>query len=411
MRPEEAVALGDLAGSAAGELTTRIHDMHAGVAERVFTNVGSPAAPIRMIHDGIARGVYGALAAGTKTLVRAGGVAAGAVLKPDARAIDESVRGRLAVGALNGAFGDALLRRNNALALEMSLRSRGRNVEPTRPGLAAAFPGAGPRLAVFLHGLCETDDAWNIGASRHLPYGPRLETELGYTPLYIRYNSGRHISENGRDLAELLARVVENWPTELHEIAIIGHSMGGLVARSACHYGASVEWIGKLRHVFTLCAPHRGAPLEQATHAASSALRRLPETRGLANALDARSAGIKDLRYGSLLDEDWLDQDAETLLRGTAREIPFLETCNHYFVSATLSRNSDSRSARIIGDLLVLGPSAWAHGGRGQRTQFPVEHYRHVGGASHFAVLNHPAIYDQIKRWLSGRKALPAPSA
>jgi triacylglycerol esterase/lipase EstA (alpha/beta hydrolase family) len=283
-------------------------------------------------------------------------------------------------------------------------------VSPTRAALATAFPNAGPRIAVFLHGLCETEDAWELGAARHVPYGYRLEAELGYTPLYVRYNSGRHISENGRELAELLGRLLEAWPVEVSEVALIGHSMGGLVSRSACHYGASADWVTNVRHVFTLCAPHRGAPLEQATNVASAALAALPETRGFANALNLRSAGIKDLRYGYLLDEDWSGQDPDTFLRNTGREIPFLETANHYFVCATLSRESHTMSARVIGDLLVLNQSAWAHGRRGERLRFPVEHYRHVGGASHFAVLNHPAIYDQIRCWLTARKALPAPS-
>jgi triacylglycerol esterase/lipase EstA (alpha/beta hydrolase family) len=411
MRSEEALAVGDLAGDAVGGLANRIHDMHAGIAERVFNNIGTAAAPVRVIHDGIAESVYGAIGAGARALARAGAKAVGANLTQDAPALTESTRGRLAVGALNGAFGDLLARQGSPLAFPMRVRVRGAEVLPTREGLAAAFPDAGPRIAVFLHGLCETEDAWELGAARHVPYGYRLEAELGYTPLYVRYNSGLHISENGRDLAELLARVVEAWPTDVHEVALIGHSMGGLVSRSACHYGASSDWATKVRHVFTLCAPHRGAPLERATNVASSALAALPETRGFAKALNVRSAGIKDLRFGYLLDEDWTGQEPDAFLRNTGREIPFLETAHHYFVCATLSRSLESRSARMIGDLLVLSPSAWAHGGRGERMRFPVEHYRHVGGANHLAVLNHPAIYDQIRCWLTAQKALPAPAS
>ena len=182
---------------------------------------------------------------------------------------------------------------------------------------------------------------------------------------------------------------------------LIGHSMGGLVARSACHYGADSACVAKVRHVFTLGTPHRGAPLEQAANAASAALARLPETRPLASALNLRSSGIKDLRYGYLVDEYWLDQDSDAYLRNTSREIPFLPTARHYFVCATLTREPDAAVGRIIGDLLVLQPSAWAHEGRGKRLRFPIEHYYHVGGANHFDLLNHPAIYEQIRRWLA----------
>jgi pimeloyl-ACP methyl ester carboxylesterase len=277
----------------------------------------------------------------------------------------------LIVGALNGAFGD---RCAEALAGDM----------------VVARPITDPtdRLAVFLHGLCETEDAWWLGARRHTPYGVRLRRELGWTPLYIRYNTGRTISDNGSRLAQLLSELTEAWPVPVNEIALVGHSMGGLVARCALHEGAQEPWISRVRHVFMLGTPHRGAPLERATKAAAERLDMLPETRALANALNLRSAGIKDLC-----------QDCE---------IPFLPTANQYFVSATVSREADGRAGRLIGDLLVLPASAWDHAGRGRRLSFPLDHYRHVGRANHFDLLNHPAIYEQMRQWLTGRAALPA---
>jgi pimeloyl-ACP methyl ester carboxylesterase len=298
--------------------------------------------------------------------------------------------------------------RGSALALEMTLRRGGRDVAPTHEALSQAYPEATPRVAVFVHGLFETDDAWKLGADRHIPYGPGLQAELGYTPLYVRYNTGRHVSENGRELAAQLGEITRSWPVEVEEIAMIGHSMGGLVSRSACHYAVDQEWPSKVRHVFTLGTPHRGAPLEQAATAATAALARLPETRGFAQALDARSSGIKDLGHGYLVDEDWLDRDPEAFFQQAGSEIPFLSCANHYFVCATLSREADAPAGRIVGDLLVLRPSAWAHEGRGQRMHFPVEHYHHVGGANHFDLLNHPAIYEQICKWLAGRPELTA---
>jgi pimeloyl-ACP methyl ester carboxylesterase len=224
----------------------------------------------------------------------------------------------------------------------------------------------------------------------------------------VRYNSGLHISDNGRRLADLLDRLVSAWPVAVDEIALVGHSMGGLVARSACHYGRADGWKARVAHVFTLGAPHRGAPLEQAANVACSALSLLPETRGFATPLRARSAGIKDLRYGYLLDEDWHGHDADAFLHNTGREIPFLDTANHYFVCATLSADPESPLSRIVGDLLVRRASAWSHGGRGERMRFPIDQYSHVGGATHFDLLNHPAIYAQIKRWLTAGQALPA---
>jgi pimeloyl-ACP methyl ester carboxylesterase len=406
MRSEEIVAAGELAGDALGGAATRIHDMHAGIADRVFGSIGPAAEPVRVVHDSIARGVYRAVRTASSALVRAGAAQLSVATPPDSPSIAETARGRLVTGALNGAHGDLLARRGSALAVRMTVRRGGRDLELSADALASALPNAQPRVAVFLHGLCESDDAWRLRSDRHRPYGDRLEAELGYTSLYINYNSGLHISENGRECAELLSSLVQAWPVPVHELALVGHSMGGLVARSACHYGASSDWASKVRHVFTLGAPHHGAPLEQVAHRASVAFARLPETRALARALNLRSAGIKDLRHGYLIDEDWLDQDPDAYLRNTGREIPFLESANHYFVCATLSREPHAPVGRMIGDLLVMRASAWGHRGKGQRMRFPVEHYSHVGGANHFDLLNHPAIYEQIRRWLARRPAL-----
>ncbi|MBV9413829.1 MAG: hypothetical protein JO363_02530 [Solirubrobacterales bacterium] len=411
MRPEEIAALGDLAGEAAAGATRQIHELHTGIAGRVWRRVGPTALPVRFAHDRIARGAYAAAGELTRAVVRTGAHAASRARSPDAPSIERTPAGRVMVSALNGAFGDTLVQRGNRLALTMAVRRHGRDLELTPPALGRAYPNAKPRLAVFVHGLCETDDAWKLGAARHVPYGHRMEIELGYTPVYLRYNTGRHISENGRDLAGLLAALVAAWPTDVHDVVLIGHSMGGLVSRSACHYGAASACVGKVRHVFTLGTPHRGAPLEQAANAAAAALGRLPETRPLASALNLRSAGIKDLRYGYLVDECWMDQDCDAFLRNTSREIPFLPTARHYFISATLTRKADSPVGRIIGDLLVLQPSAWAHERRGKRMRFPIEHYYHLGEANHFDLLNHPAIYDQMRRCLSSQRALPAPAA
>jgi pimeloyl-ACP methyl ester carboxylesterase len=409
MRREEITALGELAGDAAAGAARQIHNMHTGIADRVWKRVGPASLPVRIAHDHIARGAYSAATNLTRAVVRAGAHAASATHRADAPSIERSPVGRVVVSALNGAFGDTLERRGNALALRMTVRRKGQDLEITPPALARAYPNAKSRIAVFVHGLCETDEAWKLGAGRHVPYGHRMEIELGYTPVYLRYNTGRHISYNGRDLADLLERLVAAWPAPVHEITLIGHSMGGLVARSACHYGAESRCVAKVRHVFTLGTPHRGAPLEQAANAASAALARLPETRPLARALNLRSVGIKDLRYGYLVDECWMDHDCDAFLRDTSQEIPFLHTARHYFICATLSREADAPVGRIIGDLLVLQPSAWAQEAKTKRLRFPIEHYHHLGGANHFDLLNHPAIYAQMRRCLFSQRALPAP--
>jgi hypothetical protein len=232
MRPEEIAALGDLAGDAAAAATRQIHEMHTGIAGRVWRRVGPVSLPVQIAHDRIARGAYSAAGQLTRAVVRAGAQAASAAQSPDAPSMQRSAAGRAIVSALNGAFGDTLERRGNALALRMSFRRGGRDLEIDPASLAAAYPNAKSRLAVFVHGLCETDDAWNwmpARPARHVPYGHRIEVELGYSPLYLRYNTGLHISENGRDLSGALEQLVAAWPVTVEEIALIGHSVGGLV--------------------------------------------------------------------------------------------------------------------------------------------------------------------------------------
>jgi hypothetical protein len=400
VRQEELVAGGDLAAVGASGLARHIHQLHSGISERVFGAIGASAAPVREVHDGIAEAAYGAVGALTGSAIRAGARAAALLQDDDAPSLQRSPRGRLVVGALNGAFGDTLERRENALASSMAVIVGGSRVALDAGALGAAFPAATPRVALFLHGLCETEDVWALHGDRVAPYGRRLAAELGYTPVYLRYNSGRHISANGRSLAVLLDELLAAWPVSVAEIALIGHSMGGLIARSASHYGAGTDAVGTVRHVVALGAPHHGAQLERIAHATGAALHRLPETRALASALGSRSVGIRDLYHGYLVDEDWENFDPDAFLVARAREIPFLETASHYFVAATLTRDADAPVGRALGDLFVSRPSAWAQR-RGERVRFPLDNYRHYGGATHFDLLNHPAIGDQLVRWLA----------
>src|SRR3989440_2782878 len=224
MRREELTALGELTGNAAGGLAGQIHELHDGIARRVWRAVGPAATPVRLAHDQIARGAYTVARGVTRAAVRGAAQALGAAQPPGGKSIERTLVGRAAVGAVNGVWGDTLARRRNKLALRMTVRAAGRDVEPTPAEVRRAFPHATGRLAVFVHGLCETDDAWTLGGSRHIPYGFRLQAELGYTPVYVRYNTGLHISENGRELARLLDELVAAWPTEVHELSLIGHS-------------------------------------------------------------------------------------------------------------------------------------------------------------------------------------------
>jgi pimeloyl-ACP methyl ester carboxylesterase len=210
---------------------------------------------------------------------------------------------------INGLVGDRLHAEGSELQEPMAVRAGGHMVAPDGAGFGAAFPAATARVVVFLHGLMETEWAWELGSRES--YGARLARDLGATPVFVRYNTGRHISDNGRSLADLLAALEAHWPVEVEELSLVGHSMGGLICRSAAHQAAAAgaTWPRRVRHVVSLGSPHIGGPLEQGVHYLSAGLARFPETAPVARFLRRRSAGIRDLRHGSLVGEDRRDRD------------------------------------------------------------------------------------------------------
>jgi pimeloyl-ACP methyl ester carboxylesterase len=374
-----------------------IGSINRAVAGRVFQAVGPGAALVRPVHEAVTRSVFAGLGLGTRALGMAAAAAAGS---RDAPALSTTPRGSALIAAVTGLRGDALEAEGSPLSQPMAVRVDGEPVALDPDSLREAFPDAGPRLVVFVHGLMTTEFSWALFGPE--TYGERLARELGCTPVYVRYNTGRHISENGRSMSELMEELVAAWPVDVEQIALVGHSMGGLVARSACCHAAEegADWAGLITHSVSLGTPHMGAPLEQAVHVLSAGLARLPETRPFANFLRRRSGGIRDLRQGSLVDEDWRDSDPDALRGAACAEIPLLEGATHCFVSAAITRSKRHPLGRLLGDTLVLVPSASGRS-RTRRIPFEDEYGMHLGAATHFTLLNHPAVYDKLRAWLS----------
>ncbi|MGD8825099.1 MAG: hypothetical protein PVI24_08980 [Myxococcales bacterium] len=307
--------------------------------------------------------------------------------------------------SINGFWGDHITRRESRLDLGMTLRQQGRHLPITREALTAAHPEATPKVCVFVHSLAATEWLWSLASDRHygkpdVTFGTRLRSDLGFTPIYVRYNTGRHISENGRSLAELLSELFDAYPVPIEEVALVGHSMGGLVARSAAHYAREHDapWLRRLRHVACIGSPHFGAPLEKGVNFLTSLLRRL-DAAGAdvpAELLDTRSAGIKDLRYGYTVDEEWMGRDPDRVFSDARRNVPLVEGVGYYFFAATITRDRHHPIGQLLGDLLVRLPSASGQAPEPAK-RIPFRSGAVFTGMHHVHLANHPDIYEALR--------------
>lgn len=405
MRQDETREAGALAGTALAEIAELARDVHRGVADRVFGLAGRHAVPVKLVHDGISAIAYGSTRLGVRVVPAAAGAVAAALADPAAQSAHDDPRGRFLLNALNGFWGDRIAEQRPALAPELRVRTHeGRLRRLPENLLHDVRDGATGKLLVFLHGLCENDLSWWLGAERSLgdataTYSSVLRAEQGFTPLYVSFNSGLHISENGRELATLLDTLVREWPVAVDEVVLVGHSMGGLIARSAAHQAdaAAFGWRARLTHVVGLGTPHLGAPLERFVNAGTHLLGRLPETRPFAAWLNNRSVGIKDLRYGAVVEDDWFGFDPDERLQDRCTPATLLPGVLYSCVSATLSREPQGWLAH---DLLVQHGSA--HGiGRARRIPFDPDRSLHIGGRHHFHLLADPLVLDQLRTWLA----------
>jgi pimeloyl-ACP methyl ester carboxylesterase len=384
---------------AEGVLARTVHHVHRAVAGRVFGLLGPVATPVRFAHDAIAEGVHSTIRISMRGLGALGAtVAAELARKHDRPWHDRSPVGSRLAAIAHGLVGD-LAELAPALDLPLTLREQGRTVPVESVALASSFPEANERIAVFVHGLVEDELVWDVGADH--PDRTCLPTTFathGYTPVRVRYGSGAPIGRNGAALDELLDGLLASWPRPVSELVLVGHSMGGLLARSACAHAAERghTWTDALTHVAYLGAPHLGAPLEQLVHRASTRFGGIPELAPFIDILERRSPGIRDLRHGTL------DEQVEDLLDAIEPGIdaPWLEGVDHHLVVGRLHRDERHPVNRILGDLLVTASSAQGRG-RDRRIDGDRVHVLTVA-ANHFGLCWHPAVADHLVRHVTG---------
>ncbi len=301
---------------------------------------------------------------------------------------------------LNGVIGDYLEENNNPLNITMQFRYQGNSITINEESLAKIYPVIKGKVLLMIHGLCLNDSHWNRNGHNH---GEKLAKELGFTPVYLYYNSGRHISTNGQNLNELLEDLVLNWPLPVEELIILTHSMGGLISRSAIYYGEKQQksWVKHLKKIFFLGTPHHGAPMEVIGNYFETTLKIIPYTRPFARLGRIRSAGVTDLRFGNLLDGDWENRDRFKLERDKRCCVPLPEKIECYSIAGSVSKSIKEENPKLKGDGLVEVASALGtHKNKSKILNFKKENTWIAYENKHIDLLSSSEVYTKIKDWI-----------
>ena len=307
---------------------------------------------------------------------------------------DSSPQREAVLAALNGVLGDHLRTSANPLALRMQWRHRGLPLETTPQALLAAFPRITGKVLVLVHGLCMNDLEWRRHGHDH---GAALARDEGFTPVYLHYNSGLAVGANGRELAQQLESLLAAWPVQVEQLAILAHSMGGLVARSACHHARSGKqaWLQRLRTIVFLGTPHLGAPLERGGAWVDLLLDASPYTAAFARLGRIRSAGITDLRHGAVLDTPARARGAHP------RPVPLPDKVACHALAACIAKSARTPGAALLGDGLVPVASALGQHEDPARDLHLTKARRWIGyGMNHMDLLDNAEVYAQIRRRL-----------
>jgi len=301
---------------------------------------------------------------------------------------------------LNGVIGDYLEKNENPLKITMQFRHDAKALPLDNKSLAKAYPTFNGKIILMVHGSCMNDIQWTRKEHNH---GRELAKELHKTPIYLHYNSGRHISTNGQEFNKLLEELVQHWPVPVEELVIIAHSMGGLVSRSALYYGQQQQqtWTKHLKKIVFLGTPHHGAPLEQAGNYLDVILEAIPYAKPFARLGKIRSAGVTDLRYGNLLDEDWQKNDRFKMQRDQRQNISLPEKVECYSIAGIAGKATGSKSSKLLGDKMVGVKSALGqHKDPAKNLNFKKENTWIAYESTHSELLSNPKIYTKIKSWI-----------
>lgn len=415
------------------------------IVEGMYRNIAAFSWPLGEAPEGPAPGIAGLVHESIRRVNRAGRHSSDWVLRHLAPTLDRAwppgPYREAAIAALNGVCGDHLARSGNPLAIPMRFRvllppvvadaeetnpedsaarseaarrrpfdnlfevyKRPVDIHPQPTAFGEAGFSTGKRLLILVHGLCMNDRAWTSGERNH---GEELARQGGYTPVYVLYNSGLHVSINGRELCERMSELLEAWPEPVESVTFAGFSMGGLLTRSALHIAKEEghSWLSKVDRAVYIGTPHHGAVMERGGYWLQKSFTYSPYTAPLAALGRMRSDGITDLRHGNIQDDDWRHHDEHEDHSDARRPTPLVEGVEHYAIAATLSKRSGERIGRLLGDGLVHPSSATGrHADTEFELAFPKKRTRILYDLGHLGMLNDPRVTDQLAQWLVGRR-------
>jgi pimeloyl-ACP methyl ester carboxylesterase len=400
----------DLRGLAklATQATVNVTKMAEGVTQSVWSTLGAPSGKAKDQTRGITGLVYKSIQS-VAQLVGKGTESLLTSLQPLLDKIDsepqESAPREAVLAALNGVMGDRLAESDNPLATQMSLRLNSEALNWEAMPAKALLSG---KVLIVIHGLCMNDLQWSVQVDdATVNHAETLAAKLGYTPVYVRYNTGLHTSQNGQTLSNQLELLSALWPTPLEEISVLVHSMGGLVTRSAVHAAqqGKRQWVKKLQNIVFLGTPHHGAPLEKAGNWIDVLLGVTPYSAPFKKLVELRSSGITDLRFGNVLDSDWQGEDRfkpKTKVEQDNREhLPLPEDVACFTVAATMATKRSLLADRLVGDGLVpLNSALGVHSDPKRSLVFAKSSQLIVYRTSHMAMLGSAEVGEQLAAWL-----------
>ena len=393
------------AAQLASQATVGVSRIVEGVHQSVWRTLGAPGGATPGQARGLTGLVYRAVE-GSAQLLGKGAQGVLTRLEPLLATADAQKPGspqrEAVLAALNGVMGDRLAASGNPLATPMTLRFQGEALN--WQALPPDVPVTG-KVLLLIHGLCMNDLQWQAApGTDQVDLGAALATRLGYTPIYLRYNTGQHTSDNGLALALQLEQLARHWPVPLQEITVLAHSMGGLVTRSAVAQARlqALQWPAHLQNIVFLGTPHHGAPLERAGHWVDQLLGTTPFSAPFARLAQLRSAGITDLRYGHVLAADWQGRDRFRRTPDNRAPLPLPEGVACYTIAATTAAKRSLLADRLVGDGLVPLRSALGQHDDATRTLAFAKTAQWIAYRTHhMALLHSAAVGQQVKSWLA----------